>query len=117
MTETPEQPQRQLPQPWPLRRMIAFSASTITVVCILIFVVSGVVVNTVQPDLGQESMLFPLLGAVLVAGSGVALIGLIAGLVDLVESSDRRGVTVLAVVLNGLVAVFVFSMVVIGLVS
>ncbi|WP_417847740.1 hypothetical protein [Thalassoglobus sp.] len=104
------------PKNWPLPRLIAFSSMMLTISSLLLFVITGLVVNYAGPDLGDQSMLMPFLGAVLFGGSIMALLGLVAGLVDLVKSRDQRGVSVVSVVVNGTAFLFVVSIVTIGFV-
>lgn len=105
------------PSEWPTPRLVAFSSMMLTLAVIAIFIVTFVCLTVLKPDLGDQSLLAPLMGALLVGGTLMAALGLIAGLVDLTQSKDKRGVSVLAVVINGLVALFVFSVIVIGLVN
>lgn len=87
----------------------------LTVAVFIMFTVTAVIVNVYQPDLGNESLIVPLMGAVLFAGTSIAALGLGAGIVDLISSHDRRGVTVLSVFINGAVCLFMFTVVLIGL--
>lgn len=115
MNQTQAENSNDRPQTWPLPRLIAFATMLLTLATVLIFVVTAIVLTIFKPDLGDQSMLLPTLGALLFSGTLMALLGLVAGLVDLSQSHDRRGVTVLAVVVNGLACLFVFSVTIIGI--
>lgn len=103
------------PNEWPLPRVLSFAAMLITCSVVMIFLVTAFVLHFTKPNLGDQPLLLPLLGAVLMAGTMIALLGLIAGLVDLTRSKGKRGITVLAVTINGLATLFIFSITMIGL--
>lgn len=103
------------PRDWPLSRLISFGTMLLTFSIIILILIVAVLLNVFQPDLGDQPLLLPLLGAVLVAGSLMATLGLVAGVIDLTQSKDQRGISVVAVVVNGGAALFVFSVIVIGL--
>jgi succinate dehydrogenase hydrophobic anchor subunit len=105
------------PSDWPVTRLVSFATMLLTFAIVVFFIVTATILNFWQPDLGDQPLLLPLLGAVLVAGSLMALLGLVAGIVDLTQSKDKRGISVIAVVVNGGAALFVFAITVIGLVS
>lgn len=104
------------PGDWPVSRLVSFGTMLLTFAIVVFFIVTAVVLNVWKPDLGDQPLLLPLMGAVLIAGSLMAIMGLVAGIVDLTQSKDKRGVSVLAVIVNGGAALFVFAVTVIGLV-
>jgi len=99
---------------WPLPRLVAFSTMVFTLTSFSIFAIIAVSLNLTQPDLGEQSITFPILGILLIAGTVMALIGLLAGVVDLVESQDRRGITVLSVSVNATACLLAFELVLTG---
>lgn len=105
---------RQEQQQWPLTRLIAFATTTLVVAVVLMFLVVGVIINVFQPDLGDQPLLVPLLGACLISGTFLSLLGIVAGIHDLMTTHDRRGISVWAVVMNSVVCLFVFSVVAMG---
>ncbi len=112
-TEQPELQDHQT-QNWPLPRMVAFSAMLFTIASLSAFAVVAIFLNVARPDLGEESLFLPILGALLMTGTLAALVGLLAGVIDLTRSQGKRGITVVSVVVNSIASLLVFAIITIG---
>ena len=115
MTET-KNPNDQ-PQNWPTSRLLAFATMTLTIATISIFVITAVILNVFQPNLGDESLLLPLMGALLISGTGIAILGMVSGMIDLMESPGCERMTFASLIVNGLAIAFVFSVTVLGMIN
>ncbi len=100
---------------WPLSRLIAFSTMVFTSASLSIFAVAAIFLSLSQPDLGNQSIVLPILGTLLIAGSFMAALGLLAGVRDLTRSRDKRGITVISVVVNGIASLLVCAIIITGL--
>lgn len=93
-----------------ISRMVAAACTLMVVAAGLVFLTVLVILAWKQPDLTEYPLLLPLVGAGVVSGTLLAIIGLVAGIIDLLQSRDRRGVSVLAVFVNGVACLAVFAM-------
>jgi hypothetical protein len=96
--------------------LIAIACTLMNLAAVTLFLVVGGLVLWMQPDLDEFPLILPLTGAIVISGTCVAVRGLIAGIVDLMRARIRRGLSVLAVFVNGAVCVAVFLMIVTALV-
>lgn len=99
---------------WPLTRKISFAATTLTFATMVLFLLIALIVNVVRPQLGDQPLVAPLMGAILLGGTGMAVLGLVTGIIDLTQSRDRRGVSVTTVLVNGGITLFIFTVMAIG---
>ena len=95
-------------------RLVAFAAMTITIATILVFGIVAACLLIFRPDLGDQPMIAPLMGAVLVGGTMVAIIGLLTGVVDLSSSRDSKTMTLVSILVNGTFALLVCIVVLTG---
>ncbi|TWT58624.1 hypothetical protein KOR42_20060 [Thalassoglobus neptunius] len=95
-------------------RLVAFAAMTITIATAVIFGIVAACLLFFRPDLGDQPVIAPLMGAVLVAGTMVAMIGLFAGVVDLSSSRDSKSMTLVSILVNGTFALLVCTVVLTG---
>ncbi|MEW4488126.1 hypothetical protein AB1L42_08590 [Thalassoglobus sp. JC818] len=96
-------------------RLVAFASMTITIATVLIFGIVAACLLIFRPDLGDQPVIAPLMGAVLIAGTVVAIIGLLAGVVDLSSSRDSKTMTLVSILVNGAVALLVCIVVLTGI--
>ena len=95
-------------------KIFAIAAMTLASVCVLLFAIMVLVMNLWNPTLGDQSLVLPTLGMLLVSGTMIALVGLSAGIIDLWRSQKSRQMTFLTLLVNGAVCVFIFLIIMIG---
>ena len=100
-----------------LRGLVAIAAALTALGGVVLSFVSAAVLVWIKPDLSDNSLILPLLGAIIMGGSCMALIGLLAGIIDLFQTARQRGLSVLAVFINGSICLVVLALIVLTMMA
>lgn len=95
-----------------LSRLVAIACTFVVGALALLFLTAVLALAWTRPDLSDYPLLLPLVGAGVLSASLLALIGLVAAILDLFQTDGGRGTSVLAVFVNGGVCLAVFFMIV-----